>query len=285
MPIWFYEETPLHFANQVGLMDDQEKKDLFRAEAERVLRKYNKNLYDIEVEKKILFDRIDTGEHTLERSFKELFYMKCWDPAKRVPCLKVILFNSYTSFSGQVYNDTYTTSVFKKLINEDFGYMLTFYSGIALLVGGTLSIMLIEKFGRLNVIYRSWIGQMIAMWGLAYVFYFDHTGIAIGAQVCYSFILYYGTTITTLYCCEISQLFVVAIGIGSNWIFKSIIGEILLVIYDNLPLYWLPLIMALSGAVFFIACQPLFVKTKGKTFDVIGQEYGEFKYRFWHNQK
>jgi hypothetical protein len=184
-------------------------------------------LYDIELEKKILFDRIDKGEHSLERSFKELFYMNCWDPAKRVPCLTVILFNSYTCFSGQVYNDTYTTSVFKKLVNQDFGYMLTFYSGIALLVGGTLSIMTVEKFGRLNVIYISWVGQIIAMWWLAYAFYFDHTGIAIGAQVFYSFILYYGTTITFLYCCEISQPFVVSIGIATNWIFKSIIGEIL----------------------------------------------------------
>jgi hypothetical protein len=283
--IWFYEETPLHFANQASRTDDQEKKDLFKAKAEGVLKKYNNNLYDIELEKKILFDRIDKGKHTLARSFKKLFYMNCWDPAKRVPCLTVILFNSYTCFSGQVYNDTYTTSVFKKLVNEDFGYMMTFYSGIALLVGGTLSVMTVEKFGRLTVIYISWIGQMIAMWWLAYAFYFDHTGIAIGAQVCYSFILYYGSTITILYCCEISEPFVVSIGIASNWVLKSIIGKILPLIYDNLPLYWMPLIMGLSGAVLFIVCQPLFVETKGKTFNVIDQEYAEFKYRFWHNEK
>jgi hypothetical protein len=35
--IWFYEETPLHFANQAALTDDQEKKDIFRTKAEGVL--------------------------------------------------------------------------------------------------------------------------------------------------------------------------------------------------------------------------------------------------------
>ena len=80
---------------------------------------------------------------------------------------------------------------------------------------------------------------------------------------------------------EVAQPFVIGLGYACNWFVKSIVSKLIPLLYNNLELYWLPLIMSCSGLVCIIFYRPFFLETKGKTISAIQLDYLNFKYNLF----
>lgn len=91
--------------------------------------------------------------------------------------------------------------------------------------------------------------------------------------------MYLGTNgICYVFVNELSEPFVVGLGFGVSWALRAILGLIIPIMYDNLELYWTPLIMAGLGIFFWIIFKPLYVEAKDKSYIDICNEYANFQY-------
>ena len=162
---------------------------------------------------------------------------------------------------------------------DGFGYKLTFYSGFCCFAGGLLTVLVVNKIGRVPIIVGTHFGQCICMALMALSFYYDWVWLAIASNLVYCFILYFGTLgITYVLTNEISEPFVIGLGCATNWGTKSLISYLLPTIYDNLPLYWTPMIQAMAGLFMWVLIRPLYLESKGKSCKEISDEYAAFKY-------
>jgi len=123
----------------------------------------------------------------------DLLKVNCFSKKTRWSFLAVMAFNTYAPFIGQVYSDNYTTSIFDKLVYDGFGFTYTFYSGFACVAGGLFAVIFVEKIGRKNIIIAGFLGEIIMMWILAIAFYFEIIPLAIAANLCFCFILYFSS--------------------------------------------------------------------------------------------
>jgi hypothetical protein len=145
--------------------------------------------------------------------------------------------------------------------------------------GGLTAVLVIEKLGRESMIVWGFLGQIVLMWVLSISFYWEIIPLAVGANLAFSFVLYFSCIgVCYVWPNECAQPFVCGLGICVNWILKSLVSEILPYIYEGLPLYFTPLIMSAAGTVCFIFMRPLFIETKGKSIQAIADEFARFEY-------
>ena len=273
-------ESPIHYQVKSEETEDFVKKENQLSKRDYLLNIFYKKNSEIMLEK----DRLQTITNELnhkktEKSLKDLIYKNLINPEQRYAALACILFNFYPPFAGQAYSDVYTTRIFDKLVYDGFGYELTFYSGFAALAGGISIIFCINHVGRVPIIVWSHFGHFVCMYLLALSFYFEWQWFALDVNLFYTFLLYFGTVgITFVFMNEISEPFTVGVAVAVNWIAKSIVNLALPYIYNGLPLFWTPLIMAICGMVLWILIRPLYLESKDKTYVEISKEYSEFKY-------
>jgi len=84
-----------------------------------------------------------------------------------------------------------------------------------------------------------------------------------------------------VYVNEISEPFIVGIGFAVSWGLRALFALVLPYIYDNLPLYWLPMIQAVTGIILFVLYTPLYIETKGQTYVDIAKRFANFKYKMF----
>lgn len=131
----------------------REKNDKKRDE---LLATFYKKTNDIVIERKRLENITTQLVHKkTEKSFKDLFYTNLISPRQRYAALAVIMFNFYAPIAGQAYSDSFTTTIFDKLVDKGFGFEVTFYSGFASLIGSTAILFIANKVGRRTIIVWS----------------------------------------------------------------------------------------------------------------------------------
>ena len=93
------------------------------------------------------------------------------------------------------------------------------------------------------------------------------------------FTLYFGNNgLTYVFVNELAEPFVVGLGFAVSWGLRSVLGLLIPIIYDNLELYWTPMIMSFTGITFWFLFKPLYVEARGKDYVQISYEYANFKY-------
>ena len=95
----------------------------------------------------------------------------------------------------------------------------------------------------------------------------------------FTFSVYFGAIgVKYVWTNEAAQPFVNGLGNSTNWLCKSIVSYILPLIYEDLPLYWTPLIMSIAGVVMYIFLRPMIIETKSKSLEGIKLEYSKYKF-------
>jgi hypothetical protein len=143
------------------------------AKADLLLENFNKNQNDIVFEKKQLEEAVSDPSKAVEKGFIDMIRQNCLAADKRWSFIAVVFFNGYSSWVGQVYLENYTSEIYGKLVDDKFGYMLTFYSGFAVIASGLCAVLFIEQLGRKTIIEITFFMQFACMWGIAFAFYFN----------------------------------------------------------------------------------------------------------------
>lgn len=125
---------------------------MYIEKGEIVLKRFNKTKAGVKIERNFVIESIENSEKSVEKNICDLVYLNCISAKARWSCIAVIAFNSIGPFMGQTFNEVYTTPIFDKLQYDGFGYQLTFYSGFAVVFGGLMAVLLIEKMGRQTMI-------------------------------------------------------------------------------------------------------------------------------------
>lgn len=147
-------DSPLHYTLQSLKYKEKDpvKYQKMLDKSDMLLEKFNKNVNDIVFEKQQLEDAIADPNKAVEKGFCDMVKQNCLAADKRWSFIAVIFFNGYSSWVGQVYLESYTTEIYGKLVDDNFGYRLTFYSGFAVIGAGLFAVLFIEKFGRKTII-------------------------------------------------------------------------------------------------------------------------------------
>jgi len=141
--------------------------------------------------------------------------------------IAVMVYNLYSPVVGQTFTDNYSTSIFDKLHGEGFGYELTFYEGIVVVIAGLCVFAFIEKLGRQWIIVWGYMGMVAMMWCMSLGFYMNWLYVSVTSNLLFTFILYFSVTGSCfVWPNEVSQPFVVGLGFTVNWIMKNIASEI-----------------------------------------------------------
>ena len=179
--IFFPYDSPIHYTYrsvQWKEKDPQRAREN-EAKADLLLEKFNKNQNDIVFEKKQLEEAVSDPSKAIEKGFIDMVKQNCLAIDKRWSFIAVIFFNGYSSWVGQVYLESYTSEIYGKLVDDKFGYTLTFYSAFPVIASGLCAVLFIEKLGRKTIIEITFFMQFACMWALALAFYFNFINMAV----------------------------------------------------------------------------------------------------------
>ena len=278
--IWMNHDSPIYYTIKAYEAKTAEKRLKLLEKRDEVLKSFYKYTNELESEKKDLESLTQTQIKLTEKSFKDLIYKNCISREGRYSFFAVTAFMFWNPISGQVYLDSYVSRIFDKFVYDGFGFQVTFYSGILAVVGTICLLYFIEKFDRIPIQVTSQLITIICMWLLSLCFYFEMINTAFAVSLIFTLTYWFGNSgVHQVYLNEIAEPFVVGIGFGVNWAMKCIMGLFLPWLFDNVALYWTPLLMTALGLVFYIIFRPLYLETRNKTYTQISEEYADFKYK------
>ena len=272
--IFYNHETP----HQQGLWSRDWASD--NQAITKVLMTFYDDIYEIEAAEKEL-EKASSKLDNDDQTFMKMLKYNVFNKKTRFSQLAVIFLNIYTPLSGQAFTDNYSVIVFDKIGGEGFGYEVSFYSGILVVVGGLLALLLVKKIGlRLIWLYGGAFMLLIGMYLLSLGFFMNTTWICqIGIFVC-NFSIYFGHIGTyATYVNELAEPFVVGLGIAVAWTVKSIVSYMIPFSWNALPDYWTPAIFVTIGIFLFVLIRPLYIEIKGKTLNQIRIDYSRLEYR------
>ena len=137
--------------------------------------------------------------------------------------------------------DIFTVDLFKRLSEKSitdadpsFGIEVNFYSGIAILILSPLTGLAIECIGRRKYILYGQFSLLIAMLSVVIGFYFGDKWISFTGFIILNSLTYFNWSgLYYTYMNEISEVFVVSIGVSFVWLSKSILQKVLIYVINN----------------------------------------------------
>jgi hypothetical protein len=190
-----------------------------------------------------------------------------------------MLFNIFPNVSGQAFTDNYTSVVFDQIGAKGFGYEVNFYCGFVVLASSISAAVSLDYFGRRPIVMFGCLIMLFSIWLMGIGFYFMSPSMTFISTIGINIAVYYGNLgIYYVYMNEISEPFVMGLGLAMLWGSKTIVMLFLPKIYTSYPLPMVSIIQCIMGIVCFIFMRPLYIETKGKSTMQIKEDYANLKY-------
>ena len=282
--VFFNFDTPVQYAQKASNIDEIKEKVLYVCE-----QFYQKN-DEITNQIEYLDNRIENNDLVPTSFFKLLKTTFCNKDTKYSQAA-VQIYSVFGQVCPACMTDIFTVDLFKRLSEKSitdadpsFGIEVNFYSGIAILILSPLTGLAIECIGRRKYILYGQFSLLIAMLSVVIGFYFGDKWISFTGFIILNSLTYFNWSgLYYTYMNEISEVFVVSIGVSFVWLSKSILQKVLIYVINNQELFWTPLLLFLVGSLLYIIAFPLYLETKGKTSIQIKEEYKELRY--WGSKK
>jgi MFS family permease len=237
-----------------------------------VLEKYYDSANDIKAAKSEYQTMMANG--LAESGFFSLLKYNLGNKKTMLSFFAVMLFNIFPNVAGNAFTDNYSSVVFDQIGAKGFGYEVNFYCGFVVLASAILAGLTLDSYGRRNIVISGCLLMIVSNWLMGIGFYYLSPSLVFASTIGVNIASYYGNAgIYYVYMNEISEPFVMGLGIAMLWASRTVVMLGLPRIYNEYPLPMVSIIQCIMGILCFVVMRPLYVETKGKSTMQIKEDY------------